>query len=321
VRHNLSLHPFFARVARPPQCTGKGSFWHLATGGPDEVPKKASHIATTLPRDLHTVLNRAPNFNNANQVLSSGGDSELSQYPNQSVLVQARPENYFRHPMPASHVGTESYVSLPYNQTSLECNLVSHLPSSAASLCGTASFPIQQPAAFVENGEYPLHTRVSLQPSFPSFFSSSLVFPALSAEKTWQPIQRLHATTQEHQQHHDLPFTLSSPLTPPLPFPSEPLLLPDSESNIPTVFLDNMQLDYRITNPKYHYLNNIDSDNILSESDNLICSTLSEQNSQQLYENHCPNQPQLRLQQPKPEEDEYTEWIASSASPLLDVAK
>lgn len=40
IRHNLSLHKAFARVVRPSHIPGKGSFWKLATGGPEEVPKR-----------------------------------------------------------------------------------------------------------------------------------------------------------------------------------------------------------------------------------------------------------------------------------------
>lgn len=135
IRHNLSLHPFFARVARPSHLSGKGSFWKLATGSPDEIPKRVNHVSHSAPRDLHLVhheaffplvLTEAERAIDTNMPVSTLSMSENQTWP--------QPTNYQSSgvSVPSSHNGSGTsspmhLASVPYNMAQPLWDPLSHI--------------------------------------------------------------------------------------------------------------------------------------------------------------------------------------------------
>lgn len=140
IRHNLSLHKAFARVVRPTHIPGKGSFWKLATGGPEEVPKKQTSghsrrsVSESLVRHGSVSSGSRPSFHEQQYTFNfsprpttdqsvmhqlSVGNAPNVQYTNmQPNFVQGHPVYILSPETPHSNITRRRAFSMnPYSES------------------------------------------------------------------------------------------------------------------------------------------------------------------------------------------------------------
>ena len=186
---------------------GKGSFWRLSTGSPDEVPKSASHVSHSLPKDLHFV------FSSMHPRPSNKGDNKTPANLLPKPRLQDLRPMYWQQPQ---YFSVNSGAALP-QEMSFDTMCYGFPGSLYHPHYSQRSFnisPACKPQTLFNSNaqeEYQMHLDDK------TFSGRSEDYP--DSQTAWPAISRIHEKNLQHHRQHDLPIgdaTLVSPYSPPL---------------------------------------------------------------------------------------------------------
>ena len=186
---------------------GKGSFWRLSTGSPDEVPKNASHISHSLPKDLRLV------FSSIHPRPSTTGDSKTTAnlLPKQPMFQGLRPM-YWQQPQ---YFSVDSKAALPQG---MSFDRVCYGFPGALYHPHYSQRSLNLSPAYKSQALFDANAQENYQMYLEDKISSGRNRDYADSQTAWPAISRIHEKNLLHHRQHDLLIgdaTLVSPYSPP----------------------------------------------------------------------------------------------------------